>query len=226
MRCVAIANTFVLSLLSLLCSVCLGVALGALSAVKKYTIVDQVISVIAFTGVSIPVFWFGIVLILVFSVNLRWLPAAGMYTIGAPKTLSDQVLHLIMPVAVLSLTNLAVITRYTRSSLLGVLNEDYIRTAQSKGLSDRKVLFRHAMRNALIPIVTVIGLRMPILFGGTVITESVFAWPGMGRLGVNACLQRDYPVIMGVTVVMATVVLLTNLFDRYLVRVHRSAGEV
>lgn len=207
----ALPNTLQLSLAALLMTIVLGIPLGVLAALRHQTIVDQVISVIAFLGLSIPAFWFGIVLILVFAVNLGWLPAAGMRTIGLPFTLPDFLLHLVMPVAVLALANLAVVTRYTRSSMLNVLSEDFIRTAKAKGLAPRRVTYRHALRNALVPVITVIGLRLPTLFGGTVITESVFAWPGMGRMSVNAALERDYPLIMGITVVMATVVLVVNL---------------
>lgn len=207
----ALPNTLQLSLAALLMTIALGVPLGVLAALQHRTIVDQVISIIAFLGLSIPAFWFGIVLILIFAVNLGWLPAAGMRTIGLPLTLPDALLHLIMPVVVLALANLAVVTRYTRSSMLNVLSEDFIRTARAKGLAPRSVTYRHALRNALVPVITVIGLRLPTLFGGTVITESVFAWPGMGRMSVNAALERDYPLVMGITVVMATVVMIVNL---------------
>lgn len=207
----ALPNTLQLSLAALLLTILLGIPLGVLAALRHQTVIDQVISVVAFLGLSIPAFWFGIVLILVFAVNLGWLPAAGMRTIGMPFALPDFLRHLIMPVAVLALANLAVVTRYTRSSMLNVLGEDFIRTARAKGLPPGRVTYRHAFRNALIPVVTVIGLRLPTLFGGTVITESVFAWPGMGRMSVSAALERDYPLVMGITVVMATVVLLVNL---------------
>jgi len=204
-------NTLRLSVAALTVSVVMGMILGIVSATQRYRLSDLLVSIFAFVGVSIPAFWFGIVLILIFSVKLGWLPAAGMYTIGRPPSFNDYLRHMIMPVSVLAYANLAFVARYTRSSLLNVLSEDYIRTAHAKGLAQRIVLGRHALKNALIPVVTVVGLRLPVIFGGTVITESVFAWPGMGRLGVNATLERDYPVIMGVTVMMAGVVLLTNL---------------
>jgi len=172
---------------------------------------DYLATLVSFVGISIPTFWFGIMLILIFSVTLRWLPAAGMATVGAPFALDDRLKHLIMPSLVLSIATTGALIRYTRSSLLTVLAEDYVRTARAKGLTERVTIYRHAMRNALIPVVTVIGLRLPFLISGAVITETIFAWPGMGRLAVDSTFGRDYPTIMGITLIMATVILLSNL---------------
>lgn len=204
-------NTLKLSLTALALTVIIGIPLGVISALKRQTMTDYVVSILAFAGLSVPAFWFGIILILVFSVNMHLLPAAGMRTLGQPPSLADSVRYLIMPAAALSLANLAAVVRYTRSSMLTVLDEDFIRTAHAKGVSHARVIYYHALRNALIPVITVVGFGLPALFGGSVVVETVFSWPGMGRLGVNAALQRDYPMIMGITVVMAAVVLAVNL---------------
>lgn len=204
-------NTLQLSLAALVVTILLGIPMGVLAALKRNTVTDQFLAVGSFIGLSVPSFWFGIMLILLLSVNLGLLPGAGMKTFGAPDSLVDRLRHLVMPVAVLALSDIAIVIRYTRSSLLNVVNDDYVRTARAKGVTGTLVVYKHALRNALIPVITVIGLRIPILVGGTVVTESVFAWPGMGRLALNAALERDYPLIMGITVIMATIVLVVNL---------------
>src|SRR5439155_187766 len=136
---------------------------------------------------------------------------AGMYTLGEPFSLADRLRYLIMPMAVLALANLAQVTRYTSSSLVGVLTEDYVRTARAKGLAEHAVLLRHALRAALVPIVTIVGLLLPRLVAGAAITEAIFAWPGMGRLAVDSAVQRDYPLIMGITLIISAVVIASNL---------------
>jgi len=165
----------------------------------------------SFIGVSIPVFWFGIMLIILFSVKLGMLPSAGMYTLGAPFSVGDRLSHLAMPALVLSTIPAAQLMRYTRSSLRSVLTQEYLKVARSKGLSEGVVLWRHALRNAMIPIVTVFGLLLPSTVSGAPVTESIFAWPGMGRLAVDAAFQRDYPVVMGVTLVVSAMVVVSNL---------------
>ena len=162
-------------------------------------------------GLAVPSFWLRLMLILALSVQLHVLPAAGMYTIGLPPTLSDRLAHLVLPASVLAVGTLAQLTRFTRSSLVEVLNMDYIRTARAKGLRAALVLRRHALRNALIPVVTIIGLQVPRFIGGSIVVESIFAWPGVGRLAYSAAITRDYPMIMGVTIVISVVVLLANL---------------
>jgi peptide/nickel transport system permease protein len=150
-------------------------------------------------------------LIVLFSIMLGWLPPGGMRTIGAPQSLLDLTRHLLLPAVVLGTANMALFARYTRSSTMAVLQQDYVRTARSKGLTERAVLYRHALRNALITIVTVVGLQLPRLVGGAAITETVFAWPGMGSLAVRAAFERDYPMIMGITLVISSVVAASSL---------------
>ena len=194
----------------LLLSVIVGVLVGVVSAVHRYSVVDHFTTGVAFFGMSVPVFWLGIMLIIVFSTSLHLLPSAGAYSLGAPASVGDRLAHLALPAVVLATANLAQIARYTRSSMLEVLNAEFLRTARAKGASARTVIYHHALRNALIPIVTVVALAIPRLVGGVAITESVFAWPGMGQLAVDSALQRDYPMIMGVTLVVSMVVVLTN----------------
>ena len=203
--------TLILSGAALLLTLVLGIPLGVLSAVKRNGLLDYLVTGLAFLGMSVPVFWFGTILIIIFSVELGLLPSAGMYTLGEPFSVADRLRYLIMPTAVLSIANLAEITRYTSSSMLGTLTEDYVRTARAKGLAERAVLLRHALRAALVPIVTVVGLLLPRLVAGAAITEAIFAWPGMGRLAVDAAVQRDYPLIMGITLMISAIVVLSNL---------------
>ncbi len=192
-------------------SLLLAIPIGVLSATRPYSLLDRVATIGAFIGVSVPVFWLGIVLIIVFSVELKWLPSAGMLTAGAPFSPGDLLAHLVLPSLVVASFPLAQLVRYTRSALLEVVRQDYIRTARAKGLSEWQVLTRHALRNALIPVVTVTGLLVPRLVGGAAITETVFAWPGMGRLAVDAAFTRDYPLVMGITLLMSAIVVVTNL---------------
>lgn len=187
-----------------------GVLIGIVSARKQYSLVDKLSTGVCFFGMSVPVFWFGLMLIICFSIDLKILPSAGSYTLGAPASIRDRFIHLILPAVVLATANLALIARYTRSSMLEVLNADYLRTARAKGLKESAVLSRHALRNALIPIVTVVGLMIPRLVSGVAITESVFAWPGMGSLAVDSAVQRDYPVVMGITLMVSVLVVITN----------------
>jgi len=196
---------------ALLLAVLTAIPLGILSAVKPYSPIDYAATMMSFIGVSIPVFWFGIMLIILFSVKLGMLPSAGMYTLGAPFSVGDRLSHLAMPALVLSTIPAAQLMRYTRSSLRSVLTQEYLKVARSKGLSEGVVLWRHALRNAMIPIVTVFGLLLPSTVSGAPVTESIFAWPGMGRLAVDAAFQRDYPVVMGVTLVVSAMVVVSNL---------------
>ena len=204
-------NTLLLAATAMLLAVIVGVPAGVLSAVRRYSLADHAVSTASLIGLAIPNFWLALLLILGFSVHWQVLPSAGMYPIGREPTLGDRIEHLILPTVVLAVGTLAQLVRYTRSSMLEVLGADYVRTARAKGLSERIVLSRHALRNALIPIITVIGLQVPRFIGGSIIVETVFAWPGIGRLAYSAALTRDYPLIMGVTVMIAVVVLLSNL---------------
>jgi peptide/nickel transport system permease protein len=191
-------------------SVVAGVLVGTVSAIHRYSIVDHLTTGAAFFGMSVPVFWLGLMLIIAFSTTLHLLPSAGAYSLGAPWSIGDRAAHLVLPAVVLAIANLAQIARYTRSSMLEVLNAEFLRTARAKGVPGRAVIYHHALRNALIPIVTVVGLAVPRLVSGVAITESVFAWPGMGQLAVDSALQRDYPMIMGITLMVSVVVVLTN----------------
>lgn len=202
--------TLLLAGAALLFAVLVGVPLGVWSALKRNTFVDHLFTTVSFFGLSMPVFWYGLVLILFFSVRLKWLPAGGMVTVGQESPL-DLLAHLILPALVLGTVHMAEITRYTRSSVLDALQQDYIRTARAKGLGQLVVVGKHALRNALIPVITVVGLMLPRIAAGAAITEQVFAWPGMGQLAVRAAFQRDYPTIMGVTLMVSVVVALANL---------------
>lgn len=203
--------TLLLSGASLLIAILVAVPLGVISAVRRYSIVDYFVTVISLLGISIPVFWFGILCIILFGLIWPVLPTGGMYTIGAPFSLVDRLAHLTLPALVLGLTNMAEIARYTRSSMVSALSEDFVRTARAKGLRNRRVVNGHALRNAMLPIVTVVGLLLPRLIGGTAITESVFAWPGIGRLAIDGALQRDYPIVMIVTLAVSIGVVASTL---------------
>ncbi len=203
-------ETLELVLTGLLLATVVGVIIGIVSARKQYSLIDKLSTAFSFFGMSVPVFWLGLMLIIFFSIQLKILPSAGSYTLGAPSSLLDRLTHLAMPAVVLATANLAVIARYTRSSMLEVLNADYLRTARAKGLQERVVMNRHALWNALIPIVTVVALMVPRLVSGVAITESVFAWPGMGSLAVDSAVQRDYPVVMGITLMVSVLVVVTN----------------
>lgn len=203
-------NTLLLSVVALGVSVLISIPVGIVSATRRYSLTDHIVTFVSFFGLSLPAFWFGLMLIILFAVNLRWLPAGGMMSDNGGGGILDVAKHLILPTTVLAASNMAQLVRYTRSSMLSVLHEDYVRTAKAKGVAPRLVIYKHALRNAMIPVVTVIGLLTPRLVGGAAITETVFAWPGMGQMAVRAAFERDYPVIMGVTLVISTVVIAAN----------------
>ncbi len=204
-------NTLILTGVAVVLSIAIAIPLGVMSAIRRNTAFDRLVAGGSFFGISIPVFWLGIILIILFSTQLRWLPAGGMATLGEPFSFGDRLKHLLLPTIVLATGNLAELTRYTRSGMISVLGEDYIRTAQSKGLANKTVIFRHALRGALIPVVTIIGVLLPRAVSGAAITETVFSWPGMGRLAVEAATTRDYPVVMGTTLTVAIVVIFSSL---------------
>jgi peptide/nickel transport system permease protein len=192
-----------------------GVPLGVYSATHRYKLPDYVLTVISFIGISIPSFFFGLGMIFIFALKLGWLPTSGMITIGADyqgfALFVDYLKHVIMPASVLALPTVAVVMRFTRSSLLEVLNQDFIRTADAKGLSKQVVYLKHALRNALIPVITIFGLSIPFLFGGAYITEHIFNWPGMGSLGIQSIVAREYPVIMALNLFTSMLVMFGNL---------------
>jgi peptide/nickel transport system permease protein len=201
--------TISLTLLAMLISILVGVPIGVLAAWRRGSWVDRAVMVFAVSGFSMPTFWLGFLLVYVFAISAHWLPVQGFQSIE--RGLWPFLRHLILPAVTLSVVYMALIARMTRASMLGVLDEDYIRTAFAKGLPPRRVLVRHALRNAALPVVTIIGIGFALLIGGAVVTESVFAIPGLGRLTVDAIVRRDYPVIQGVVLVVSGVYVLINL---------------
>lgn len=206
-----IGNTLVLMAAAWLVTLVIALPWGIYNSTREYGLSDQTASFISYLGFAMPTFWFGIILQQLFAMKLRWLPLSDMYSFGKQGDIGDLMLHLVMPVTVLSLGFLAAYVKYARSSMLEVLNQDYIRTARAKGVKERKVIFRHALRNALIPIVTIIGLDLPMLVSGAALTEKVFNWPGMGRLFVDMALAREYSVLMAIVLVTAVFVVIGNL---------------
>jgi peptide/nickel transport system permease protein len=201
--------TAFLTLYAMVISVLLGVPLGVIAAWKHGSIVDRVVMIFAVSGFSMPVFWLGFLLVWVFAITAGWLPVQGYVPVA--QNFWSALRHLTLPALTLSVIYMALIARMTRASMLGVLAEDYVRTAFAKGLAPRHVLVRHALKNASLPVVTIIGIGFALLIGGAVVTESVFAIPGLGRLTVDAILRRDYPVIQGVILIVSGVYVLINL---------------
>jgi len=212
----AIAYTLRFSIASLLLSFIIAVPIGIYSALHQYTLFDYVFTFFAFFGMSMPTFWFGFILMMIFGLKLGWLPIGGVMTPGietAPFLVRvlDQAKYMVLPVIVLSLFEMGSWMRYARSSMLEVIKQDYVRTARAKGLPERTVIFKHALRNALIPIVTLLGLSLPAIISGATITETVFSIPGMGRLTVDAMLSNDYPVAMVCLLLESTLLIIGNL---------------
>ena len=192
-----------------------GIPLGIISALRQYSRLDYLLTVGAFVGISLPEFFTGILLIYILAVRLDLLPTSGMLTAGSYFSWSDNLRHLLIPAVVLSLGQLSSLMRYTRSSVLDVIHLDYVRTARAKGLWEQTVIIVHVFRNALLPIITVIGLMIPKLIAGSAIVESVFQWPGMGLLYLNAVQARDYPTIMAIVLLTAVIVLFSNLLTDF-----------
>jgi len=221
--------TIELSIVALFISCFSGMILGIISATKQYSIFDYLSMLGALVGVSMPIFWLGLVFMLIFALNLGWLPMSGRLSVGIEletitnlyildailtrnwPALRDAIWHIIMPAVTLSTIPTAIVARMTRSSMLEVLRQDYIKTAKAKGLSQFTVIFKHALRNALIPVVTTIGLQFGVLLGGAILTETIFAWPGVGKWMYDAVMQRDYMVIRSGTLFIATIFVLINL---------------
>lgn len=203
--------TLQLTATSLLFGIIFGASLGILSAVKQYTWVDQSLTLLGFIWISTPGFVFAIGAIFLFSLKIDLFPTSGITNYGEEASILTRIHHMILPAMVLGLGSMASFMRYSRSSLLDVIRQDYITVARAKGLAERAVLLGHALRNALIPLITIISLDIPFLIGGTVIIEHIFAWPGMGTYSLTAIFSRDYPVIMAVNFMVALVVLMSNL---------------
>jgi peptide/nickel transport system permease protein len=221
--------TLELTLAALLLAVAIGVPVGVIAAVRQYSLLDKITSVVALTGVSMPVFWLALVLVVVFTVQIDLLPFpgrvggdvsftsyTGLYLLDTLITLNfpafwDVLRHLILPAVALGTIPMAIITRMTRSSMLEVMNEDYVRTARAKGVAPWRVVFRHALRNAMLPTITVIGLQFGLLMGGAILTETIFGWPGVGQIAIESVNRRDYAMIQGVVLYGATFFVLVNL---------------
>ncbi len=213
-----LSNTAYLMLITLFLALAIAIPVGILSAVRQYSFFDIFVTTLSFAGQAIPEFWLGLILILVFYVWLRnpvtgdsLLPSGGMFTIGRESSLWDRSIHLILPVATGCTGWVAWYSRFMRSSMLEVIHQDYLRTARAKGLPERMVLYKHALRNALVPLLTLFALELPYIFSGAVFLEMIFSWPGMGQLYYQAALQRDYPILMAVLVIGAGLIILSNL---------------
>jgi peptide/nickel transport system permease protein len=204
-------NTLLLMSCAFAVTLIVAIPVAVLAATRQYSLFDHLATTLAFVGNSLPTFWIGLMLIMIFAVGLHWLPAGGMYTLGEPFSVTDRLRYLVLPVLTLALFDATHYTRYLRSGLLDVIHQDYVRTAYAKGMRERDVVRRHAFKNAAIPLVTVIALDLPQLFSGALITETIFAWPGMGRLFWEAAGRVDYPVLMGIFTVAAGLVILFNL---------------
>jgi peptide/nickel transport system permease protein len=202
--------TLVLTGGALLIAILLGLAAGIVSAVKQYTWLDRISMGVAVTGVSLPVFWTGIMLILLFALQLRWFPSSGM---SSPygSGVADVLWHLVLPAVTLGTASAAALARLTRSSVLEIIRQDYVRSARAKGLAERAVIARHVLKNAINPIITVLGLQVGFLLGGAILTETVFSWPGLGSMMVRAIQARDYPLVQGGVLLIATSFVLVNL---------------
>jgi dipeptide transport system permease protein len=227
--------TLELSICAMIFALVLGILAGTVAAVKRGTVLDHGVMGLSLTGFSMPIFWWGLILIILFSVTLGWTPVSGRIDLAfdiPPRTgfmlidawraeaadpevnagaFRDALAHLILPSIVLGTVPLAVIARMTRSAMLEVLREDYVRTARAKGMSPLRVVFVHVLRNALIPVITVVGLQVGVLMGGAVLTETIFSWPGVGKWLIDAIGRRDYPVVQNGILIVATLVILTNL---------------
>jgi peptide/nickel transport system permease protein len=215
-------NTITLMLLAQITTLMLALPVGIISAVRQYSIFDHVSTTVAFVGQSIPIFWFGLLLIMVFSLTIKnaeggpLLPAGGMYDLRlyeqATAPLSNRVKHLILPVFMLTMFSAGRYTRFMRSSMLDVLHQDYLDTARAKGLRESVVILLHALKNAAIPVITILALDLPLIFSGAVFTETIFSWPGMGRLFIRSVERSDYDLVMGYVMITAFLILFFNLF--------------
>jgi peptide/nickel transport system permease protein len=208
----ALPNTLLLASLALVVTLVVGVPLGLIAARNRGTWTDRVVRIVGVAGHAVPEFWFGLMFILILSVQFRLFPVGGMQTVGSDALdLPDRMTHLVGPVLTLSLAGIANYSRYMRTETLEVLGQDFVRTARAKGLSDHLVLYGHALRNALLPLVTALGTQIAFLVSGTIVIEQVFAWPGMGRLTYDAARSKDYPIVMAVVVISSIILLLSYL---------------
>ena len=206
-----LGNTFYLMGTAFVITLIVAIPIGIQSAIRQYSFFDHLATLFSFIGFSVPIFWLGLMAIILFAVKLDWLPAGGMRTIDAPFSISDRLRYLVLPASLMAFHSAGQYSRYVRVSMLEVVRQDYIIAARAKGLIERMVIIKHALRNALIPLITVVALDLPALFSGALLVETVFAWPGMGRLFWNSALRFDYPVLMGTIILSAVLVILFNL---------------
>ncbi len=209
--------TFLLMGSALSIAIMLGLTVGMVGAARRYSIYDYLATTGALVALSFPTFWFGLMAIFIFAVHLGWLPSGGMYNLGEEGNIVDLLRHLALPTLVLALVITATYSRYARSAFLEVLHQDYMRTARAKGLRPRERLFRHALPNAVKPLITLLGTDLPMLFSGALVTESIFGWPGMGRLFVDALTMKEYPILMGLVMFTAFFVIIGNLLADVLI---------
>jgi len=207
-----IPATLLLMGTALLLALIIGVPIGIIMALKQYSSLDMVLTVVVFAFLSLPSFFVGLGAIYILSLKLDVLPTYGMMTVGAPFSIIDRIRHLLMPACILGFASAGTFARYTRASMLDVMRSEYVTTARSKGLRERTITVRHIFRNALLPIVTIAAADLPMLLGGAIITEQIFQWPGIGMLTIKRTTERDYPVLMGITVLTAIMILFSNLF--------------
>ena len=208
--------TIIINTASLFIIIIISVPLGVISAVKENSLFDKFFTVFVFAGYSIPAFWLALLLMILFGVHLRLLPISGIHSIGAENLgifpyIWDMIKHLVLPVSISAFAGLAAFSRYTRKGVIQVLKEPYIKLAYAKGLSQNEIIFKHALKNALLPLITILGLALPTIIGGSVIFETIFSIPGMGQLFYQSAMSRDYPTIMGVLVIGASLTLIGNL---------------
>lgn len=210
-------NSFLLALIAFILELAIAIPVGVVSATKVHSVFDIIFTIVAFAGISLPSFFLALLLQKVFSINLGWLPLDGMETVGidmsAGQHFVDVLKHMILPVVCLTMMQIGGTMRYVRTSMLEVINQDYIRTARSKGLQERVVIYKHALKNAIIPIVTFVGSALPSLFSGAMITETVFAWPGIGKIFLASIAKRDYMFMMGYIMLLALLTMLGNLLS-------------
>jgi peptide/nickel transport system permease protein len=209
-------NTMILMITSEVVILILSLIIGIYSALRQYSVLDNVVTGLSFIGYSMPVFWLALILMYIFAVNFKqwgfpYFPTVGMYDLAVGPTIGQIVWHLVLPVATISTISIAGYSRYVRSQMLEVINQDYIRTAYAKGLPERMVLLGHALKNAALPLVTIVGMDLPLLLSGAVVTESIFAWPGMGRLYWDAAKDSDIPVLMGILIIISVLVIVFQL---------------
>ncbi|HWI63721.1 MAG TPA: ABC transporter permease [Symbiobacteriaceae bacterium] len=207
----AMPNTLWLSVTSFVLALCLAIPIGIVSATRQYSLLDYGVTTFAFMGISLPSFFAALLAVYVFAVKLQWFPMNGTLSPGKTFAWGDYLYHLILPAVTVALRDIASYSRFTRSSMLEVMRQDYVRTARSKGLAERVVIYKHALRNGLIPVVTLLGFSLPGLFGGLIIIETVFSWNGMGKLSIEAVNNREYGMLMAVNMFFACLVILGNL---------------